>query len=221
LVLGADEHALEGHRDAVFVLERDLGLAVGTQVGDLPGLADLGQALCQAVRRPDRQRHQVGRLVAGVPEHHALVAGALRLDAVLTGLAGTDLFTDVDALGDVGALLVDRDDDATGVAVEAVEGVVVADGVDRLAGDLRDLDVGVGGDLAGDDTEAGRQQRLAGDAPVGILGEDGVEHGVGDLVGHLVGMALGDALRGEGVHGHGDSVRCPVRVEYGGRRSRR
>ena len=110
------------------------------------------------------------------------------------GLAGSDLLADVDTLRDVGALLVDRHDDATRVAVEAVERVVVADAVDRLASDLRDLDVGVGRDLAGDDAETGRQQGFAGDAAVGILGEDGVEHGVGDLVGHLVGMALGDAL---------------------------
>ena len=41
-------------------------------------------------------------------------------------------------------------------------------------------------DLAGDDDEAGRDQRLAGDAAVRIVREDGVEDGVGDLVGDLV-----------------------------------
>src|SRR2546423_3210767 len=34
-------------------------------------------------------------------------------------------------------------------------------------------------------------------APVGVLGHDGVEDRVGDLIGHLVGMALGDRFRGE------------------------
>ena len=108
LVLCADEHALQGDGHAVLVFERHLGLAVGAQVRDLAGLADLGETLGEAVRRPDRDRHQIDRLVAGVAEHHALVAGALRLDAILARLAGTDLFADVDALGDVGALLVDR-----------------------------------------------------------------------------------------------------------------
>ena len=39
----------------------------------LPGL---GQAVEDAVRQRDRQRHQLGRVVAGVAEHQALVAGA-------------------------------------------------------------------------------------------------------------------------------------------------
>ena len=53
----------------------------------------------------------------------------------------------------------------------------------------------VGRDLAGDDDEARRDQRLAGDAPLGVVGEDGVEDGVRDLVGDLVRVALGDRLR--------------------------
>src|SRR6185437_11598726 len=53
-------------------------------------------------------------------------------------------------------------------------------------------------DLAGDDGEPGRDQRLAGDAAVGIVGEHGVEHRVGDLVGDLVRMPFRDRFRGEG-----------------------
>ncbi len=58
VVLGRDEHGLQGDRAAVLVLEGDLGLRVGAQVRDRPGLADLGEALGEAVRRVDRQRHQ-------------------------------------------------------------------------------------------------------------------------------------------------------------------
>ena len=97
------------------------------------------------------------------------------------------------------------DDDAAGLAVEAVQRVVVADRVDRLAGELGDVDVGGRGDLAGDDAQTGGEQRLAGDATVGVLGEDGVEDGVADLVGHLVGVTLGHALGCEGPTGHGCS----------------
>ncbi len=39
--------------------------------------------------------------------------------------------------------------------------------------------------------EAGGTGRLAGDAPIGILGEDRVQDRIGDLVADLVGMALG------------------------------
>ncbi len=58
------------------VLDRHLGLAVGSQVGQLTALPDLRQAPRQAVGERDRQRHELGRLAAGEAEHHPLVAGA-------------------------------------------------------------------------------------------------------------------------------------------------
>ena len=39
--------------------------------------------------------------------------------------------------------------------------------------------------------------RLAGDAAVGVLFQNGVEHRVGDLVADFVGMPFGDGLGGE------------------------
>ena len=57
--------------------QRDLALGVGAQVRHAAVLAQLRLALDQAVRVVDRRRHQLGRLVAGVAEHQALVAGAL------------------------------------------------------------------------------------------------------------------------------------------------
>ena len=62
-----------------------------------------------------------------------------------------------------------------------------------------DVDVRVGGDLAGHDHEAGGDQRLARDAALRVLLVDRVEHRVADLVAHLVGVAFGDRLRREGV----------------------
>ena len=58
-----------------------------------------------------------------------------------------------------------------------------------------EVDPGGGRDLAGDDRDAGLDQRFAGDARARVAGEQGVEHGVRDLVGDLVGMAFGDATR--------------------------
>jgi hypothetical protein len=59
------------------------------------------------------------------------------------------------------------------------------------------IDVGLGGDLAGDDHQSGGRQRLGGDAAVGVLLQAGVQNGVGDLVGNLVGVAFGDGFRGK------------------------
>jgi hypothetical protein len=55
----------------------------------------------------------------------------------------------------------------------------------------------VGGDLAGHHHEAGIAQGLGGYARVLVLREDGVEHGVGNLVRNLVRVTLGNRLGGE------------------------
>ena len=103
----------------------------------------------------------------------------------------------IDALCDVGRLLVERNDDAAGGRVEAPLGMRVADLGDPLAHELGNVDVDLRRDLARDDHEPGRDQRLAGDAALRILGQNGIEDGIRDLVGDLVGMPLGDGFRGE------------------------
>ena len=118
-------------------------------------------------------------------------------DAIGFGVSGPNArASGVDAHGDVGRLLVDRHDHTAGVAVEAVDRIVVADAVDRLTGDLGDVDVRRGRDLTGDHTQAGRQQGLTGHPAVGVLGQDGV-----DLLLHLGAplrhqLALGGHLLG-------------------------
>ena len=64
-----------------------------------------------------------------------------------------------------------------------------------------EVDPGFGGDFAGDDRDAGLDQRFAGDARALVLRKDGVEHGVGDLVGDLVRVAFGNGFGGEQVAG--------------------
>ena len=98
------------------------------------------------------------------------------------------------ALRDVRRLLVDRDDHAARVRVEAVLGAVVADLLDAAADEPRDVHVALRRDLARHDHEPGRDERLAGHAAVRVVREDGVENCVRDLVGDLVGVAFGDRL---------------------------
>ena len=75
-VLRRDDHGVHAHRLIAVVLDRDLALAVGPQPVDLAAAPHRGQAAGEAVRQHDRQRHQLGGLVAGEAEHQALVAGA-------------------------------------------------------------------------------------------------------------------------------------------------
>ncbi len=156
-------------------------LPSGLQVVEGAFAPHLRQPPRQLVRQHDRQRHQLLGLAAGVAEHQPLVAGAAR----------------VDAHRDVGRLAVDRRDHGAGLVVEAVLGAGVADGLDRLADDVRQLGVGLGRDLAGDEGDAGRDHRLAGHPAHRVLGEQRVEHGVRDLVGDLVGVPLGHGFGAE------------------------
>ena len=192
-VLRGDEQLLDGDRAAVDVADRDLRLAVGTQVAQRAVLADRGEPLGQAVREADRGGHELGRLVGRVAEHHPLVAGAgdrgRLVVAALTSLEGG-----VDALRDVGGLLVQRVEDRGGVGAEAEVAVDVADLADRLASDLLRIEVGRRGDLARDHDQARVDQRLAGDTTVRILRQHGIQHTVGDLIGDLVRMTLGHGL---------------------------
>jgi hypothetical protein len=48
-----------------------------SHLASFAGLADAGQLAAEAVGEHDRRGHQLGRFVAGVTEHHALVASAL------------------------------------------------------------------------------------------------------------------------------------------------
>ena len=116
---------------------------------------------------------------------------------------------------DVGALLVDHVDDAAGLRVKAVLGAVVADAADHVARDGLDVEVGLGAHLAGHHDGARGDEGLARAADVvhvgggagrgdvalglelGLLGEERVQDGVGDLVADLVRVALRHALGGE------------------------
>ena len=185
VVLGGDDHRADLVRPAVLVLDRHLALAVGAQPRQ-PAPARVGEAPGQLVRERDGQRHQLRRLVAGVAEHHPLVARALLL-------AGAG----VDAHGDLGRLLLHRHHHSAALRVEAQRAVVEADARDGAAGDGRVVEPGVGGDLAEEDDEAGLDRGLEGDAAALVLAQALVEHRVGDLIADFVGVAFGDRFRGE------------------------
>ena len=142
----------------------------------------------------DGQGHELLGLVAGVAEHHALVAGAV-IQLIAAGLLGLQAL--VNAHGDVGGLLVNGGQHGTGVTVKAVLGPVIADVPHHLAGQLGDIDVAGGGDLAHDVDQTGGHRGLTGHAGSGIGSQNGVQNGVGDLVADLIGMSFGHGLRGK------------------------
>src|SRR5262249_37559018 len=80
VVLRRDHDRVDGDGPIVLVAHRDLALAVGPEEVDAVDLllAHLGEAPGELVGELDGAGHELLRLVAGVAEHHALVAGALR-----------------------------------------------------------------------------------------------------------------------------------------------
>uniref|UniRef100_A0A804N322 Uncharacterized protein n=1 Tax=Zea mays TaxID=4577 RepID=A0A804N322_MAIZE len=193
VVLGGDEHGVhaDGHHGAalVHVLHRHLGLAVGPQPGAGAVLAHLGEARAQLGGQHVAQRHQLGGLVGGVPEHVALVARA--------DLLGPLREVPVHALRDVGGLLLDVHQHLAAVGVEAH---VVGGEPDLAAGVAHDLLVvhgRLGRDLAEHHHHVGLGAGLAGHLAVGVLREACVKHGVRHLVAQLVGVPLVHGLRGE------------------------
>jgi hypothetical protein len=188
VVLRRDDDRVAADRHVVLVLERDLRLAVGAEEVDLAALADARELARELVRVIDRRGHQVGRLVGRITEHEALVARALLL---------VEAFALGDALRDVRALLLDRAQDGARVAVEADRRVVVTNLEHRAAHDGRHVDGGGRGDLTRDDHHAGLRERLARNARLRVLRQDGVEDRVRDGIAKLVRVPLGDRFRRE------------------------
>ncbi len=193
-VLRGDDDVGNADRLVVLVDDAETWLfASGRSQVDLAALADARQLAAQTMGEHDRRRHQLGRLVARVPKHQALVARALL--GVALALGG--FF--VHALRDVGAL---RGDDVGHEDLVRVKNVVVVHVADLAHGVAHDLDViqlRLGGDLAADDDDVALRVGLAGHAAGRVLRQAGVEHGVGNGVANLVGMSFTDGFGGKDV----------------------
>jgi hypothetical protein len=196
-VLGRDQDLDDLDRLAVLVADGHLRLAVWAQVGHDRGLAHLGEPSRERVRNLDRHRHQLFRLARGVAEHHALVARADLVERVVVAGDVSRLVGGVHPLCDVRRLLVDRRQHGTRLGIEPELRPRVPDLVDRLAGDLRDVDVRVGRDLPADHDHPGGDEGLARNAPARVVGEDRIQDRIRDLVRDLVGVTLGHRLRRE------------------------
>ncbi|CAB4965655.1 unannotated protein [freshwater metagenome] len=121
-----------------------------------------------------------------------MVARALLIENVFARRTGTNLFGVVNALGDIGRLSIETDQDAHGLAVIAVGLAVVTNSLDRVAHNARDIDITRSCDFAGDDGQACGHEGLTCDTTHWVVGQHGIENGIGDLISHLVGMTLGD-----------------------------
>src|SRR5262249_7987756 len=79
-MLSRYENRLHARGLIVLVAHAHLRLHVRSQPGALALLAGVGEAMREAMRELNRQRHELRRFVARVAEHDALITGAAGVD---------------------------------------------------------------------------------------------------------------------------------------------
>lgn len=180
-VLDRDDNGVNADGDKsttlVLVLDGDLGLRVGAEVGEGAVTATVSHLLVQLVGQHEGQGHELGGLVGGVTEHDTLVTGSNVLDV--------EALLD-QTLVDIGGLLLDGDEDVAGLVVEALGGVIVTDVLDGLTNDLLVVKGGLGGDLSEDHDHTGLGGGLASNLGHGVLSQAGIENSIRDLIADLV-----------------------------------
>ena len=75
-MLSGHDNSLDARYDVVNVLYADLRLAVGSQIFEYAFFAHFRQPLRELMRKIYRHRHQCRCLIAGITEHHSLIACA-------------------------------------------------------------------------------------------------------------------------------------------------
>src|SRR5205085_2151374 len=130
-VLRGNDDAGNADRFAVFVNHRDLRFGVRPQPRNFATLAYARELAAEAMGKHDRRGHELGRFVARITEHQALVAGAL-FGCFLSFRAAR-----IDALGDVGGLAGDNVLNVDFVGMKNVVVIDVTDSADAFAHDFR------------------------------------------------------------------------------------
>lgn len=190
-VLSRDNNGVDALRDngtvVVLVLNGDLGLGVGSEPGQRTVAASSGHGSVQLVGEEESEGEELGCLVSGITEHDTLVTSTELLESLLV----------VKTLSDIGRLLLNGDEQVTGLVVKTLGRVIIADVLDGVTDDLLVVELGLGGDLTEDHDHTGLGGSLASNLGEGILPEASIEDSVGNLISDLVGVALTDGLGGE------------------------
>ena len=185
-VLCGDHDRIHCHRAVVVIHHGHLGFAIRPQPGQRSVLSDLGQPPGQPVAQCDCHGHPLRRFVAGISEHHALIAG--------TGLSGfffPAFQRLINTLCNIRALGMDRCHDRAGIPIEILFAAVITDIQDHLPGNIVEIRPPLGGDLTHQGHNARRCKGFACHPGLGVLCQQGIQHRVADLVAHLVGMSFG------------------------------
>lgn len=151
---GVDSDRNDGSVGLLLVLDSDLGLGVGSEPSERTVSSSGSHGGVELVGEGDGQRHHLGCLVGSVTEpgselSHSKRAWGYSHDTLVTG---TDLLkgTVVETSGNLGGLLLNGNEDVTGLVVETLVRVVVTNLLDGVSDDGLVVDLGLGGDLTKD-----------------------------------------------------------------------
>ncbi len=119
------------------ILDSDLGLGVRSEPRQRAVVASVGHGLVELVGQEKGEGEELRSLISGIAEHDALVTSTELLEGLFV----------VQALGNVGRLLLNGNENVACLVVEALLRGVVANVLDGLTDDLLVVEVGLGGNL--------------------------------------------------------------------------
>ena len=188
-VLGGKHHRVDAGGHAVAVFHRDLPLAVRAQIGKNPLFSHVRKALAQLMGKENGEGHQLRRLIRGVAEHHALIAGAQLKFPAFFGFQRV-----VHPEGDIRALAVDAHVYPAGIRRKPERLLRVADLPDLIPRDALEIRLRRRRDLSHDQEIIGGSAAFARHARIRILLYDRIQNSVRNLIANLVGMPFRDAF---------------------------
>ena len=167
-VLCGNDDGVYTQRDSraavLLVLDRDLSLRIRAEPREKPRAACRGQCRIELVGERNGKRHILRCLVGGITKHNALVTRAMILERAM-----------VKALGNIGRLLLDGNEDVASLVVKALVRIVVADVLDGISDNFLVVELSLGRDLAEDHDHPCLSCRLAGDLRRGVLFKASIE----------------------------------------------
>ena len=154
----------DGGTTFLLVLNGDLSLRIGAEPTKFTRTASSSHGGVKLVGKHDGQGHVLLGLVGGITEHDTLITSTVVLKGPM-----------VQALSNIGGLLLDGYKDVTSLVVETFGGIIISDLLDGLSDNLLVVKLGLGGDFAEHHDHASFRGGLASNLGRRVLHEAGIE----------------------------------------------
>merc|ERR1719253_110645 len=182
-VLGGDNNGVNSlwNWDSVnkLVLASNLSLSVGTDPVANSVLTDLGKLGSQTGGKLVGKRHETFGFISGVSKHNSLVTGSNILN-----------FHGVYGLGNIGRLLLNGNNNITGLVVKTFSGIVVSNVLNCVTDNLFVVYGSSSGDFSKDHYHTSFTASFASNTTGFVSSNTCVKNGIGNLVTELIGVTL-------------------------------